>query len=170
MADVAQALTRPRPTVHDVLRQWEALGQSLVCAPSPVVVQGVTRHGNSVLPRSVSLIVGLVLRGLAFWELRLYGYLSVPPPHVQPLRQGRLTTVFAATGADADEAAAFVAGSRALSARMVLVHERPVRAPLVGASTWLRLYSVGSVLVFMTPAAVHSLPLGPDDLDLQLSW
>ena len=57
-----------------------------------------------------------------------------------------------------------------LSARMVLVHERPVRAPLVGASTWLRLYSVGSVLVFMTPAVVHSLPLGPDDLDLQLWW
>ena len=53
---------------------------------------------------------------------------------------------------------------------MVLVHERPVRAPLVGASTWMHLYAVGSVLVCMTPAVVHSIPLGPDDLDLQHLW
>ena len=84
-----------------------------------------------------------------------------PPPQV---------LVFAATGADADEAAAFMAGSRALSAHMVVVHERPVRATIVGALTWLRLNSVGSVLVFTTPAVVHSLPLGPNNLDLQLSW
>ena len=86
---------------------------------------------------------------------------NAPPPQV---------LVFAATGADADEAAAFMAGSRALSARMVVVHERPVRATIVGALTWLRLNSVGSVLVFTTPAVVHSLPLGPNNLDLQLSW
>ena len=111
-------------------------------------------------------LVGLVLRGLAHWELQLYGRLSIPPPHVQPLRQGRLTTVYAATSAGADEAAALVSGSRTRSARMVLVHERPVRAPLVGASTWMHLHAVGSVLVFM----VHSIPLGPDGVDLQYSW
>ena len=166
MAEVVRALTRPCPTVEEVLRRWAALGPSLECAPSPVTVQGVTRHGEDVLPQSVGIVVGLVLRGLAHWELQLYGRLSIPPPHVQPLRQGRLTTVYAATSAGADEAAALVSGSRTRSARMVLVHERPVRAPLVGASTWMHLHAVGSVLVFM----VHSIPLGPDGVDLQYSW
>ena len=86
MAEVVQALTRPRPIVQDMLRLWAALGASLEYAPSQVVVQGVTHQGEAVLPRSVSIMVGLVLRGLAHWELQLYGHLIMPPPHVQPLR------------------------------------------------------------------------------------
>ena len=76
----------------------------------------MARQGEDRLPQSVSIVVDLGLRGLAHWDLR----------HVQPLRQGTLTTVYAATGAGAEEAAAFVSGFRARSARMVLVHERPV--------------------------------------------